>query len=149
MSDDFDRYVMEMEEPTQEEIDADALSIGDTVDKYVYLKNEYDDLNARVKEMKDTLDAWAKVILNKMTEAGVSATGTEKARVAKKTELYGNIQDMQAFVQFCADNGRADMIQKRVGLAAYREWVDQNASYPDGTEAYFQDSVTITRKKGK
>jgi len=149
MSDDFDPFVIPMEEPPQEEIGADELSIGDTIDRYVYLKNEYDDLNSRVKEMKGTLDSWSKVVLNKMTEAGVASTGTDKARVVKKTELYGNIQDMQAFVQFCADNGRADMIQKRVGLAAYREWVDQNGAYPDGTDAYFQDSVTITRKKGK
>lgn len=125
----------------------DSLSLGDTIDQYVVLKNEIDALNKQITDKKEQLDRYSQLIISRMNDAGVDQTATASARVVKKTELQGNVKDMEALVRFCADNGRTDMIQRRISAPAFREYFEQNGMYPDGTDGYYQEKVTVTRKK--
>lgn len=125
---------------------AAPLSIGALIDTFVSCKNEYEELQAQAKSVKDSMDNLEAHILTLMEEAGVSQTGTAKATVTKKVAMHGKVTDMGALLSWCVENGRQDMIQKRVSDLAFREVFEQTGSYPDGTDAFVESKITITRR---
>lgn len=122
------------------------LSIGALIDSFVEEKNIYESMQADAKVQKDFMDTLEAKILTAMEEAGVSQTGTTRATVTKKTAMHGKVTDMAALLAWCVDNGRQDMIQKRVSDPAFREVFDQTGAYPDGTDAFTESKITITRR---
>lgn len=123
------------------------LPIGGLIDSFVARKNEYETVYAQLKAIKADMDAIEYKILTAMEDAGVDRTGTSKATVTRKVDLHGKVTDMEAFMEWCVANGRADMVQKRISDPAFREVFAQQGAYPPGTDGYMEAKVTITRRK--
>lgn len=128
-------------------VETTLLPIGDLIDLFVSRKNEYEAASKAAKMLKEDMDALEYRILTAMEDAGVERTGTARATVTRKVDLHGKVTDMDAFMAWCVENHRPDMIQKRISDPAFREVFEQTGEYPPGTDGYTEAKVTITRRK--
>lgn len=136
-----------MEDVFQLENETALVPIGDLIDLFVSRKNEYEAASKVAKALKEDMDALEYRILMAMEEAGVERTGTTRATVTRKVDLHGKVTDMDAFMSWCVETGRTDMVQKRISDPAFREVYEQSGEYPPGTDGYMEAKVTITRRK--
>ena len=117
-------------------------------DRLTNLFNLREDLRAIDKQraaVQEDFDRLEYEIIQEMGDLGLSNAGVEACTVSIKYEKYPKVDDMEAFVNWCSDNGRSDMIQKRVSKTAFDEYFSQSNEYPDGVETY--DKVTLNMRR--
>lgn len=85
------------------------------------------------------------LLIQAMQEAGMTTCGISNCTASLKLEKYPKIDDMENFVQWCADNGQAGMLQKRVSKAVFDEFFNLNGEYPEGIDTY--DKLTLGLRK--
>jgi hypothetical protein len=121
------------------------LAIGDKLDKMFELRQKKDKLNEKLSEINKAIDQLEFSIIQDMEVNELDSIKAESGSATKKMEMYPNIEDYDAFFNFLVETGNKDMIEKRVGKAAFRAYVEENNKYPDGLGAY--EKVTLNYRK--
>jgi hypothetical protein len=122
------------------------ISQGDLINMLFALKETKATLNEQLKEVNGELASVEYQILQNMEASGLEKQSTELGTVSKKVELYPKVEDFEEFVNFIAEEGRYEMIQKRPSPPQFRAYYEETGAYPDGLDAF--DKVTLnTRKK--
>lgn len=110
------------------------------------LKDNKERLNEQLKAINTEIEQYEREIIDEMETDGVdkvSITGVGTASVTVKD--YPQVEDMDAFVAWCYENGRSDMIQKRVSSTAYNQYVQEENLLPDGTKVYTKSTLSFRR----
>jgi hypothetical protein len=102
-------------------------------------------LDAEKSAIQAEFDEIEFVMIGKLTDAGLTSAGISRCTFSLKQEQYPQVKDLNAFVKWAADNDRAEMLQKRVSAAVFREYYEQNNEMPEGIETY--DKLTLSMRK--
>lgn len=122
------------------------MNIESRIDKLFELRELIKDLNDQKSALQSDYDNEEYRLIEDMEAAGLSRGGTDRGTVSIKVDAYPQVSDMEAFVDWAATNGRADMIQKRVSSAVFREFVENTNEMPDGVDTYEKTVVSLRRK---
>lgn len=109
------------------------------------IREEIRELDAVKKALQADYEQEEYYLIEKMQAEKVTTAGIANCTASLKQEKYPKVDDMESFVTWCAQNGRADMIQKRISKAAFDEYYATNNEYPDGVDTY--DKLTLGLRK--
>ena len=110
------------------------------------LKEQKEKKNEEIKAINSSITHVENMLMSELQTDGldtikVSGIGT----VYITTTDYPQVTDMDSFVKWCAENNRADMIQKRVSSTAFKQYVEEFNEYPDGVDSYVKETVNLRR----
>lgn len=124
-----------------------ALDFKDTIEHLYELKVRKSDKDAELKEINKEIDAIEFKLIEMMDEQGLDKVKSLHGTASLKVEMYPQIKDMESFVRWCADNGKADMLQKRVSKGSFDEFYKDTAEYPEGVDTYTKKSINFRKAK--
>lgn len=122
------------------------MQIEERIKHLFSLRSAIADINIQKSELQRQYDEEEYLLIVDMQEAGLTKGGTDDGTVSIKVESYPKIEDMNAFVQWCADNGKAEMLQKRVSKAVFDEFYKNENEYPDGVDTYDKTVVSLRKR---
>lgn len=103
------------------------------------------ELDAQKVAVQTEFDEVEYLMITKLQEAGLSSAGITRCTFSLKQEMYPQVKDLHALVQWAADNDKSEMLQKRVSAAVFREYYEQTNELPEGLDTY--DKLTLSMRK--
>lgn len=122
------------------------MNIEERIDKLFELRESISALKQEESALQEEYDREEYALIEDMQAAGLSRGGTDRGTVSIKMEKYPQVVDMESFVNWCANNGRPDMIQKRVSTTSFKEYFEQKNEYPDGLDTYDRVKVSLRKR---
>ena len=111
------------------------------------LKEQKEKKNEEIKAINGAITQVENMLLTELQADGVDTISINGVgTVYITTTDYPQVIDMDAFVTWCAENNRADMIQKRVSSTAFKQYLEETNEYPDGVNSYVKETVNLRRK---
>lgn len=111
------------------------------------LKQTATRLTREAKEAKDAMEAYQHTLFQDMRDAGVFSARTDVGSFSLKSTIYPTVQDREAFVAWCHQNGMDDLIQEtevkgRLG-ELIRQRLDDGEDLPDGAHYYVKEYISV------
>lgn len=122
------------------------LTLGQAIDQLYEARAER---LAKAKEVKDLQikEAAAKVqVLALLRDAGLEKASGKLATAGITTEDIPFVKDWDAVFGYIKDNDRFDLVQRRIGVVAWRDLFRDNILVP-GTEAAVDTDISLTKSK--
>ena len=123
-----------------------ALTLGQAIDKLYEARAAR---LAKVAEVKDlqAAEAVAKAnVLKMLGETGLAKASGMVATASITTEDIPFIKDWDAIHQYIKENDRFDLVQRRIGVVAWRDLFKDGILVP-GTEAAVDTDISLTKSK--
>ena len=124
-----------------------ALDFGVKIEELYDLRVRKEELTSQLSEVNKSIDSLEYGLIELLEEAGLDKARSNHGTATLKVELYPQIKDHETFVKWCVDNGKTDMLQKRVSTTSFKEYFNQNNMYPDGVDAYNKKSISFRKAK--
>lgn len=126
--------------------------IRDRLDELTELKRRYREFEKQAKVAKADHDAAQHDLWQDMFEAGMTGFKTDVGSYVRKSTVYGTVQDMDAFTDWCERQGLSDEFIKPAAQAQrlneiVRSAVDNGEELPDGVGYYAREYISITESK--
>lgn len=93
------------------------------------LKKAYDDEDALLKTKMEKLETW---LMSQMQTTGSTQLGSTHGTAYQQTVFKGNCSDWPSFWAFLAENGRFDMMEKRISVKSIQEFYQETGEMPPG-----------------
>lgn len=93
------------------------------------LKKAYDDEDALLKIKLEKLETW---LMTQMQVTGSTQLGSPHGTAYQQTVFKGNCSDWPSFWNWLAQNGRFDMMEKRVSVKSIQEYYTESGEMPPG-----------------
>lgn len=123
-----------------------TLTLGQAIDSLYEARAER---LAKAKEVKDlqTKEATAKAqVLVLLRESGLEKASGKLATAGITTEDIPHVKDWDAIFEYIKDNDRFDLVQRRIGVVAWRDLWRDGVLVP-GTEAAVDVDISLTKSK--
>jgi hypothetical protein len=130
-----------------EVVDLRQMTVGNKINKLFELRAKKGEVQVVLNDLNKEIETLEYAIIQDMENSGLERLSTDSGTVSRTVKLYPKIEDMDAFVKWCADNDRTDMIQKRVNEGSFREYFEQYNMYPEGLDAYEKSSLNVRRSR--
>ena len=93
------------------------------------LKKAYDDEDALLKTKLEKLETW---LMTQMQTTGSTQLGSPHGTAYQQTVFKGNCSDWPSFWNWLGQNGRFDMMEKRVSVKSIQEYYTESGEMPPG-----------------
>ena len=134
---------MTLEEQTLEE-QLETMTLGEAIDTLYTTRAARLVLAKEVKE-KQVDEAKAKLaVLKKLGEMGLEKASGKLATAGVTTDTVPYIKDWDLIYGYIKENDRFDLIQKRIGVLAWRELFNDGILVP-GTESAIDTDLSLTK----
>lgn len=110
------------------------------------IKIQISDLNSEVKNLEVTRRELEGVLLEELTDSGVSLARTEFGTVSVLSATVPNVQDWAAFEEYVYSNKALYLLQRRVSAPAYRDELDSIEAIP-GVTTFEKRTLSLTNAK--
>ena len=110
--------------------------LGDIIKEIFAKRKEKAALEHSKKQVQaeiDELEYKAQIL---MDEQALDSIRTDSGTVTRKIELYPNVVDKQAFVEYCVANARLDLLVIQANRGTFREFYENMNEYPEGLDAF-------------
>lgn len=123
------------------------MNLGNLADKLFELYDKKSELDQQRKELQEEIDQLERELIAEMDAEDLPKISSKLGSFTRKTELYPQVQDMDAFVQFAVENGYTSMLQKRINRGPFQEYFEETGMYPDGVDAFIKDTLIRRRNR--
>lgn len=127
---------------TQVNVDTVIAAYVKLRDKRAVLKKAYTDEDDLLVQKMDKLEVF---LLQNMQATGTTQLGSEHGTAYQQTLMKGNCSDWPSFWAFIAENGRFDMMEKRVSVKAIQEYYEASGVLPPGVNINPELKVIVRR----
>jgi hypothetical protein len=93
------------------------------------LKKAYDEEDTVLKGQMEKLETW---LMTQMQNTGATQLGSAHGTAYQQTVFKGNCSDWPSFWNWLAENGRFDMMEKRVSVKTIQEYYQESGEMPPG-----------------
>lgn len=111
-------------------------------DKRKELKDAYEAADQLLKDKMERLDAW---LLTQLDKLGADSLKTEHGTAYISTRDRASCGDWETFWAWCAQEGRVDMLEKRVSVGPVTDYLNQYGELPPGINIERVRTVTVRR----
>lgn len=102
--------------------------------------------NEDLKALNAAIELLERQILDEMEQDGIDKLSIKGVGTASmKIEDYPQVKDMEALLNWCYENNRAGMIQKRISKQEFDSYYAETNSYPDGVDTYTKRTLSFRR----
>ena len=108
----------------------EELNINQLIEKRAENKYAMDELNAQLKELRETQNHLDVLLLKKMDAEGLSRTANTQASVSINEDTVPDVIDWEELYQYVTDTRDFSLIQRRVSSTAYKELLKLGESVP-------------------
>jgi hypothetical protein len=108
----------------------EELNINQLIEKRAENKYEMDQLNAQLKELRETQNHLDVLLLKKMDAEGLSRTANTQASVSINEDTVPDVTDWEELYQYVTDTKDFSLIQRRVSSTAYKELLKLGEAVP-------------------
>jgi hypothetical protein len=119
---------------------------GELIQEYSDLKKAKEALEEQVKDINNQMTAIEFKLIPAMEEQDIDKLSTNVGTVTLKVEMYPQVDDMTALIKWAYENDRPDILQKRVGSKAFKEYFEEENEYPDGISTYEKKGISFRKK---
>lgn len=106
------------------------------------LKKAFDDEDAILKGKMERLETW---LMDTMQKSGANQLGSAHGTAYLQTQYRASCGDWTSFWQWIADNGRFDMLEKRVSSKTVNEYIEETGDAPPGVNVASELKVVVRR----
>lgn len=106
------------------------------------LKKAYDQEDQVLKDKMDRLETW---LMETMQNTNATQLGTAHGTAYIQTQYKASCSDWPTFWAFVADNGRFDMLEKRVSSKTVNEYIEETGDAPPGVNVAAELKVVVRR----
>jgi hypothetical protein len=106
------------------------------------LKQAYDKDDAELKTKMEKLETW---LMTQMKLTGSTQLGSAHGTAYQQTVFKGNCSDWPTFWGWLAENGRFDMMERRVSVKTIQEYFQESGELPPGINVNPELRVTIRK----
>ena len=121
------------------------MKLGDIIDSIFMLRAEKEKLSTEVTEINKRIEQLEMMAIDTMEDVGVDKSATGLGSVSLKIDQYPQVKDMNALVNWAHENGRADILQRRVTTSVFAEVFADTGEYPDGVDTYERKTLNYRR----
>lgn len=110
------------------------------------LKDAKDKKNEELKAINAEIEVLERELVSEMEIDGldkISIAGLGTASLSVKS--MPTVSDMEAFVAWCYENNKVDLIQKRVSSKACNDYIEETNEMPDGINIYEETKIGFRR----
>lgn len=125
---------------------SETINVGERVDILAALRLAKEEAERKVKDINEEISKIEYEIISAMEEQGTDRVSNSSGTVSLKVEMYPQVEDMESLVNWCAENNRPDMIQKRVSSTAFKEYFEEMNEFPDGIKTYEKKSLGFRKR---
>ena len=122
------------------------MKLGDIIDKIFELRQKKDDINAELKELNAEINDLEYQAICAMDDAGLDKTSTGSGSVSMKIEQYPNVTDLNSLVNWAFENGKPEILQRRVSKGVFKEYFEETGEYPDGIDTFEKKTLNYRRR---
>jgi hypothetical protein len=108
----------------------EELNINQLIEKRAENKYAMDELNAQLKELRETQNHLDVLLLKKMDAEGLSRTANTQASVSINEDTVPDVIDWEQLYQYVYYTQDFSLIQRRVSSTAYKELLKLGESVP-------------------
>lgn len=142
--------ILDNEPDTEENVDASlnvsGMTLGQKLDAAFDLKFQIDELESKVKDLKNDYNAVQMEILNEMQDKDLAKIECTYGSATFKTEPFPNIKDHMSFFEWVADTRRFEFLEKRCSRSAVKEMLVTEGTVPAGIDVFLKNTLTIRKK---
>jgi hypothetical protein len=120
---------------------------GELSDKLFELRAQKDELNNQLSDINKEIDQVEYYLIQAMEEDGLDQLRSGKGLISKKVELYPQVEDLDGLVKWAYENGKPEILQRRVSKGVFDEIFQQSGEYPDGVKTY--EKKTLNYRKSR
>ena len=99
----------------------DQMTINQLIEKRASVKDQMENLNRELKELRSTQDEVDVLLLKKMDAEGLSRTANDKASVSINEDIVPEVTDWDKVWEAVIAERDYSLIQRRISSTAYRE----------------------------
>lgn len=129
---------------TQSEVQFDEL-IAD----FINLRNKIDEIKAAQAKHLDPFikdkEQLAGVLLEHMDATGITSAKTAMGTVYIRTTPYASLGDPDAFIEFIAETGAFELMDRRANATACLEYAEENGGLPPGVKINVQRTAGVRK----
>lgn len=122
-------------------------SLGKLVEQMFALREEKEALKQREREINILLDELSMKAIRMMEMQGIDSLRVPSGTVTRSVALYPSVVDKQAFINFCVENNRTDLMVVSANRGTFKEYFEQYNEYPDGLDAYEKATLNFRRAR--
>lgn len=120
--------------------------IGSDVKKYLDFKFKISELTKQIDELKEENKDIEENLIIKIESFNLIRADCEIGSVTLKKELTPTVNNWDELYKFIVKNKSFELIQKRIGVTAWRERIESGIVVP-GVESFIKKSLSIGRKR--
>jgi len=120
------------------------MTLGEAIDALYIARAARLAKDKEVKELKVTEAAARLVVLKMLEETGLKKASGQFATAGITTEDIPYIKDWDEVYQYIKSNDRFDLLQRRIGVVAWRDLYKDGILVP-GTEAAVDTDISLTK----
>lgn len=114
----------------------------DLRDKRSALKKKFEAMDEELVSKMDKLEG---ALLKRLNEAGAESLKTEAGTAYIQLKKKASCADWPSFWQWIVDNGRPDMLEKRVSASTVKEYEEENKELPPFLNVITEREVVVRR----
>jgi hypothetical protein len=111
-------------------------------DQRTALKREYEANDAVLKDKMEKLEIW---LMNTLRSIGADSLKTESGTAYISTRDRASCADWGTFWKYLAENGRLDMLEKRVSTGPVVEFLNETGELPPGVSINREQTIVVRR----
>lgn len=120
-------------------------TLGKNIEEIMSLRADKAELESQIKDINETIERLEYAAIQQLEEAGLEKVKTARGSATLKVDMYPQVEDLDAIVKWAYENGRSDILQRRVSPAVFKEIFEQQGVFPDGVKT-FQKKTLNYRK---
>jgi len=123
------------------------MKMGDKLNQIFELRARKAELNDEIKSINREIERLEFELIKEMDEQGLERLQTETGSATRSVALYPKVEDKEAFVNWCVENARLDMLVAQANRGSFREYFEENNEYPEGVDAYEKASLNYRTRR--
>jgi hypothetical protein len=109
---------------------SEGININELIERRAFIKHQVDELNARLKELKEQQDTTDIELLKKMDAEGLSRTANAQYSVSINEDTVPEVVNWDSVYEHVVATRDFSLIQRRISSTAYKELLKLGEGVP-------------------
>lgn len=118
--------------------------LGSKIDQLYQLREEYRELNRKIKEIKQSMSELESTIIEDMDNMELKMTRVGRASATISEVTVPTVEDWDAAYQYIIENEAPHLLERRVASTAWRELYEAGELVP-GTKPFVRRTLSLRK----
>lgn len=120
-------------------------TLGSKIDEMFSLREEKKQLNEQIKKLDERYNALAEEVLADLDAQETTMSRGKAASAIVTEDVVAQVEDWDAFLEYCKEEDAMHLLQRRVMNSAWRETVELEGENPPGTRPFTKRSISVRK----